>query len=208
MNSTIILFASLFLACDGNSPEPTPPPAAEEPAAEEPAAEEPAAEEAAAEEPAADEAAADEAAEEPAAEEPAAEGGEDGVVTMAEDGAQEVTIGATDQMKFTVSTFEVKAGTKVRLTLEHRGKLPKNQMGHNLVILKEGIEMPEFAIAAGSAPNYFPEDRVDQTVAHTEMIGGGEKVTIEFTAPAAGTYTYVCTYPGHFAIMNGTMVVK
>ena len=148
------------------------------------------------------------AAEEPAAEEPAAEGGQDGVVTVAEDGAQEVTIGATDQMTFTVKTFEVKAGTKVRLTLDHRGKLPKNQMGHNVVILKQGIEMPEFAIAAGSAPDYFPADRADQTIAHTELIGGGESVTIEFIAPEPGTYAYVCTYPGHFAIMNGTMVVK
>ena len=32
--------------------------------------------------------------------------------------------------------------------------------------------------------------------------------TLEFTAPAAGKYEYVCTFPGHFAGMRGIMVVE
>ena len=40
------------------------------------------------------------------------------------------------------------------------------------------------------------------------MIGGGESVTIEFDAPEAGTYDFLCTFPAHFAMMKGKFIVK
>ncbi|MFN5664281.1 MAG: plastocyanin/azurin family copper-binding protein [Bacteroidota bacterium] len=33
-------------------------------------------------------------------------------------------------------------------------------------------------------------------------------VTVEFTAPEPGTYTYICTYPGHWMAMQGTLIVE
>ena len=45
-------------------------------------------------------------------------------------------------------------------------------------------------------------------VAHTKLLGGGESDEITFTAPAAGEYPFICTFPGHFAIMQGVMTVK
>ena len=45
-------------------------------------------------------------------------------------------------------------------------------------------------------------------LANTKVVGGGEKDTIEFTAPAPGTYDYICTFPGHYAIMKGKLVVQ
>ena len=129
-------------------------------------------------------------------------------VVVNADGVAEVTIGATDSMQFTVKEFTVKAGQKVKLTLKHLGQLPKAAMGHNLVILKPGTTPVSFATAAIPAKDYFPEDKADQTIAHTALIGGGETSTIEFTAPAAGTYEYICSYPNHWAMMLGKMIVK
>ncbi|MDE0837988.1 MAG: plastocyanin/azurin family copper-binding protein [Kiritimatiellae bacterium] len=40
------------------------------------------------------------------------------------------------------------------------------------------------------------------------MLGPGEEDVVTFTAPAAGTYNYLCTFPGHYAVMNGVMTVK
>jgi azurin len=131
----------------------------------------------------------------------------------AEDAA-EVTIGSTDQMQYTKTSFEVKAGQMVKLTLKHEGKMPKAAMGHNLVILAKGVAAMSFGAAVmpngGSVANdYIPTKNADQMIAHTKMIGGGESVTIEFTAPAeAGNYEYLCTFPGHFALMKGVMTVK
>jgi azurin len=40
------------------------------------------------------------------------------------------------------------------------------------------------------------------------MIGGGESTVIEFVAPEAGTYTYICSFPGHYAMMKGKLIVE
>lgn len=128
-------------------------------------------------------------------------------VTVNADGVAEVVIGATDAMQYTVKEFTVKAGQKVKLTLKHTGQLPKAAMGHNLVILKPDVTAKSFATAAVTAKDYFPQDKIDQTIAHTQLIGGGETSTIEFTAPDAGTYEYICSYPNHWAMMLGKMTV-
>ena len=126
----------------------------------------------------------------------------------------EIEISGNDQMQFDKKTFEVKAGQKVKLTLKHSGKMPKAAMGHNIVILAKGVTAMAFGAAVmpngGTVANeYIPTKNTDQMIAYTKMLGGGESVTIEFDAPAeAGSYEYLCTFPGHFALMKGTMVVK
>jgi azurin len=31
---------------------------------------------------------------------------------------------------------------------------------------------------------------------------------IEFIAPEKGTYDYICSFPGHFAMMKGKLIVE
>lgn len=122
-----------------------------------------------------------------------------------------VEIEATDQMTFNKKTIEVKAGQKVKLVLKHVGKMPVTAMGHNVVILKEGVDAKAFAAAAtkaGPDAQYIPADKKGDIIAHTKLIGGGETAEVEFTAPKAGSYTFICSFPGHFAIMQGQLVVK
>lgn len=122
-----------------------------------------------------------------------------------------VKLEATDQMTFNKKTIEVKAGQKVKLVLEHVGKMPVTAMGHNVVILKEGVDAKAFAAAAtkaGPDAQYIPADKKGDIIAHTKLIGGGESTEIEFTAPKAGSYTFICSFPGHFAIMQGQLIVK
>lgn len=123
-----------------------------------------------------------------------------------------ITIEANDAMQFDKKEFEVTAGQTVELILKHTGKLAKLTMGHNVVILKPGTPVPTFAMAAmqASANDYVPTDEANAAAvfAKTKLIGGGETDTITFTAPAAGTYEYLCTFPGHFGIMKGKMIVK
>jgi azurin len=59
--------------------------------------------------------------------------------------------------------------------------------------------------------DYVPTD--DETkkevIAHTKLVGGGESDTITFTAPKEpGAYPYICSFPGHFALMQGVFTVK
>lgn len=127
------------------------------------------------------------------------------------DSAQ-ITISGNDTMQFDLKSFEVKAGQKVELTFKNIGKIPKIAMGHNLVVLKKGISAVAFgqkAMGAGAnATNALPESVKGDTIASTKLLGPDENETITFTAPETGDYEYVCTFPGHFALMRGIMKVK
>jgi azurin len=100
-------------------------------------------------------------------------------------------------------------GQKVKLTLRHIGTLDKNVMGHNVVILKLGVDTAEFAALASTEKDneYIPKGTQD-VIAHTKIIGGGETTSIEFEAPAVGTYDFICSFPAHFAMMNGKFIVE
>ena len=123
--------------------------------------------------------------------------------------AVNVTIEGTDQMTFSVKEIKAKAGQTINLTLVHNGSMAKNVMGHNFVLLKKGTDVAAFAEAAmdAAATDYIPNGGAD-VIAHTKLIGGGEKDVISFKAPEAGTYDYICSFPGHYAMMKGVLVVE
>lgn len=135
---------------------------------------------------------------------------ENTTTTTDADAVATVTINGGDDMKFDLSEFKVKAGQTVKITLHHTGKMAKNAMGHNLVILNQGVSLKDFATKAiaASATDYVPTDNASDIVAHTKLLGGGESDTIEFTAPAKGTYEFLCSFPGHSALMKGVMIVE
>ena len=127
--------------------------------------------------------------------------------------AQKIIITGNDTMQFDTKEFTVKAGEEVELELKNIGKLPKIAMGHNLVILKKGISAIKFGQKimgmGASATNVLPAASMDDVIAATKLLGPSENDTITFTAPnEAGDYQFVCTFPGHFAMMRGIMVVK
>lgn len=121
-----------------------------------------------------------------------------------------VRLTANDQMRFSTTRIHVKSGEKVKVELKNVGTLPKDAMGHNLVVLKPGTEVTAFAAKAMSAKatGYIPADAQDQIIAHTKLLGPGESDTIEFEVPGPGTYAFLCSFPGHVALMNGQLVVE
>ncbi len=121
----------------------------------------------------------------------------------------EITITADDQMKFNLAEIKVKSWQTVRLTLNHVGKMDKNVMGHNWVLLHNGADVAKFGALASEAKatDYIPANS-DKVLAHTKILGGGESETIEFKAPSAGTYDFICSFPGHYALMKGKFIVE
>ncbi len=122
----------------------------------------------------------------------------------------QLTITGNDQMQFDKNELRVKAGQKVKLTLHHSGKMSVEVMGHNWALMAKGADMAEIGQAAADAKDndYIPKSKGDLILAHTKMIGGGETTTVEFVAPPAGTYDYMCTFPGHYALMKGKLIVE
>ncbi|MBT7650917.1 MAG: Azurin [Opitutae bacterium] len=124
-----------------------------------------------------------------------------------------VSISGNDLMQFSLKEFEVKAGEEVELEFKNAGSLPKIAMGHNLVILKEGVSAIAFggkAMQAGAnATNALPDSVKGDVLAFTKLLGPGETEVVKFTAPKKpGIHQFVCTFPGHYAMMRGVMVVK
>ena len=82
-------------------------------------------------------------------------------------------------------------------------------MGHNFVLLKQSVNLNVFGNKAATFANnqYIPTDTED-VIAHTKLIGAGETAVIEFDAPAVGTYEFLCSFPGHYALMKGTFILQ
>jgi azurin len=127
-------------------------------------------------------------------------------------GPRTVTIGVDDTMKYSVTSITAAPGEKLRVVVKSTGKLAKAMMAHNFVLLKKDTDAAGFIKAglADKATDFIAASEKDKVLAATPMAGAGETVEVTFTAPdAKGSYPYVCTFPGHFAMgMKGTLTVK
>jgi azurin len=70
-----------------------------------------------------------------------------------------VEVTANDTMKYNVTLIEAKAGETLKIVFTNNGTLPKEAMGHNLVVLKPGTDGAAFAAAAmaAKATDYIPD---------------------------------------------------
>jgi azurin len=134
-----------------------------------------------------------------------------GVAARAADASREIVLTANDAMQFSLKEIAAAPGETLTVKLSHIGKLPKAAMGHNWVLLERmsGEEVAKFAMGCAKfAPDYLPKD-LGQVLAHTKLLGGGEADAVTFTVPSeVGQYPFICTFPGHFAMMRGNLIVK
>ena len=117
-----------------------------------------------------------------------------------------VTGNTMADMAYEPSSLTVKAGDKVTLTLVNTNTM--EGMLHNWVLVKlgSGQEVATAGIAAGMDKNYVPEN--SNVLVASALAKPKETITLEFVAPAAGSYNYICTYPGHFPKMIGKLYVE
>ena len=121
-----------------------------------------------------------------------------------------VEITANDMMKYSVTAIAATAGETLKVVLTNLGTLPKEAMGHNWVLLKAGTDVNAFAMAGVAAKdtNYIAPAQKDKVIASIGVLGPKQSGDTTFPAPAAGEYTFICTFPGHFMLMKGTLTVK
>ena len=115
-----------------------------------------------------------------------------------------------ERMLYDVTRFEVKPGQPVKLEFINPDATP-----HNLVIVKPGtgdaVGLAATRMAAdpelAKSGQYIP--KTDAVLFHTKMVPPIAGETLRFMAPKTpGDYPYICTFPGHWTIMKGVMVVK
>jgi azurin len=117
-----------------------------------------------------------------------------------------------DNMQFDQKSVTVSASCRtVTIELEHTGKLPVAAMGHNVVLTAtaDADAVARDGIRAGAAAGYVPAGD-NRVLATTKMLGGGQTDRISIPGNrlrAGGAYTFFCSFPGHSALMRGTVVV-
>lgn len=120
-----------------------------------------------------------------------------------------IKIGAGQNLTFSTATLKAKAGETIKLTFVNPDVVP-----HNWVLLRPGslnrvgelvneiIADPEAAIRS-----YIPE--TDDVLVYVDIVDAGREASIYFKVPdEPGRYPYLCSFPGHWMIMNGVMIVE
>lgn len=140
---------------------------------------------------------------------PAPTGGDKPAATVADCAT---VIEGNDAMQYNVGSIVVPAScAEFKITLKHTGTMPVAAMGHNVVItaMADMQAVAAEGLGAGAAADYVKADDA-RVIAHTRMVGGGESASVSFPVgklKTGGPYEFFCSFPGHSAIMKGTISV-
>jgi azurin len=123
------------------------------------------------------------------------------------------TIDGNDAIQFSASEMTVSSSCEsFTVTLRHVGSLAANIMGHNWVLTTTAnYESVAMAGQSAGADNNFVPPGDARVIAATAIIGGGEETSVTFDASAleaGGNYTYFCSFPGHYVLMKGKLIVE
>lgn len=114
-----------------------------------------------------------------------------------------------ERLLYDRTKFEVKAGQPVKLIFTN-----PDATQHNLVIVEPGA-LEEIGMAgnemakdpAGLSKGFLPDS--PKILHHTSLLNPDTGEILRFHAPKKpGIYPYLCTFPGHWIVMKGEMVVK
>lgn len=124
---------------------------------------------------------------------------------------REITLRADKvNLAFDIEEFTVYAGEQVQLTfINPEGALHP----HNVLIVRPGTATRIGMLVNRKMrdPEFLkdPNPGTSDVLFASSLLQAGEEEVMEFTAPTEpGEYPYVCTFPGHWAVMKGIMVVK
>lgn len=120
-----------------------------------------------------------------------------------------VTVTGNDSMQFDTKAITVgKACKTFKVTLKHSGKLAKNVMGHNWVLTKTEDSQAVATAGLSEIDKDYLKPGDTRIIAHTKLIGGGESTTVDLPldkVTKGGNYLFFCSFPGHIALMKGTL---
>ena len=110
-----------------------------------------------------------------------------------------------DSLQYDKQSLTVDAGSDLTLSFTNVATVQQ----HNWVLVKPGTKDAVVLASTliGPANGWIPVDD-DRVLANSKLLNAGASEEIKFTAPPAGTYQFVCTFPGHNATMVGDFIVK
>jgi len=123
--------------------------------------------------------------------------------------ARAIELKTAENLSYATREITVGKGESIAFTLANPDVVP-----HNWVLVRSGSlrrvgELANQLIAnpEAFARHYIPES--DDVLCYTDIVGPGQNQTIFFTAPTEpGRYPFLCTFPGHWMVMNGELIVE
>lgn len=120
------------------------------------------------------------------------------------------TIEGNDRMQYNVDSITIPSScSEFTINLRHTGVLPVAAMGHNVVVTaaSDYTAVAAAGLTAGADADYVPQGD-DRVIAATDMVGGGDSTSVTFSTgslDSGSEYTFFCSFPGHAALMRGTL---
>lgn len=125
------------------------------------------------------------------------------------EGGREVIIEAALGLQYVQKQLTAKAGEKLTIVFKNPDVVPHNWMLAKPGTLQKIGNLANLMITdpQGLAKHYVPDS--PDVLAYTDMTNPKESFTIHITAPKEkGDYPYLCTFPGHWMVMNGVLKVE
>ena len=127
-------------------------------------------------------------------------------------GACSADLSGNDAMQFSSKEIAIPASCQqFTIRFKHAGSMPKESMGHNVVVAKTSDlnGVIKDGMKAGPAADYVKAGD-ERVLAKTKLLGGGESdsLTLDVSAIKAAPHSFVCTFPGHTGSMRGSIVIK
>jgi azurin len=128
-------------------------------------------------------------------------------------GATEIAAGDTLTVRsvgadLSYDVTEIRASAGDRITIRYDNT--ESEMPHNIVFVNSEADIYPVGIASIQAyqNEYIPtdEESLEKIIGYTRLARPGEVVYVTITVPPPGTYPYICTYPGHFTMMQGRLI--
>lgn len=121
------------------------------------------------------------------------------------------TLESNDAMQYNADSITVPAScTQFTINLKHVGTMAANVMGHNVVVAKAD-DMAGIAADGAADPAEHVKAGDARAIAHTKIIGGGESASVTFDVAKikdGGPFKFFCSFPGHLALMQGSIQVQ
>ncbi len=109
-----------------------------------------------------------------------------------------------DALEFNISSMSASAGAELVVTFKNSSVINT----HNWAMVEEGTKDAVATDGLGFPNDNWLPPNDSRIIGSTILIGPGESGQATFTAPSAGTYQFVCTFPGHNFTMFGDFVVN
>jgi putative heme-binding domain-containing protein len=123
--------------------------------------------------------------------------------------ARAIQIEAGKNLTFATPSIRVKVGEPIRLTFKNPDVVP-----HNWVLIKPGTlqqvgNLTNKMLADPEAVTKHYVSASKDVLVYTDIVSGQQSTTVYFRSPITkGVYPFLCTFPGHWMVMNGEMIVE